>query len=388
MSRGRRRRASAHRRGRGRGPARGRQRGRRRGRRGARLLRGREPADRVRRRRLHDGPRARRARPTLIDFFVAAPGPRRDRARRRAGPGAGPLRRRDRADVLRRPRLLRRARAPPPGLVRALERFGSVPLADAGRRRRSRLAREGAPVNAEQAYILEILAPIHERLAGHARALRAGGAAAAARATSSASPSWPRRWNASAPRGRSRSTAARSAAALSDFVVEHGGTLGRGDLAAYEAIERAPDPRRRSAAPRCCTNPPPSSGGILIAYCLGLLERLGERSGPEQLVAAMGAANGRRGLEFAEALYEEGMEAGFLDPAGLDLAAADLLGSTTHISVLDGDGHVRQRHLLQRLRLGRAGARHRRDPQQHARRGGPQPARLPPHRARAAGCPR
>jgi gamma-glutamyltranspeptidase/glutathione hydrolase len=86
------------------------------------------------------------------------------------------------------------------------------------------------------------------------------------------------------------------------------------------------------------TNPPPSSGGILIAFSLGLLERLGERSGPEQLVAAMDAANLRRGEAFAESLYEEGMEAGFLDPAGLDLAAADLLGSTTHISVLDGDG--------------------------------------------------
>src|SRR4029077_2656932 len=40
----------------------------------------------------------------------------------------------------------------------------------------------------------------------------------------------------------------------------------------------------------------------------------------------------------AEALYEEGMEAGFLEPAGLDRAAGDLLGSTTHISVLDGGG--------------------------------------------------
>src|SRR4029077_9501256 len=40
----------------------------------------------------------------------------------------------------------------------------------------------------------------------------------------------------------------------------------------------------------------------------------------------------------AEALYEEGMEAGFLEPAGLDRAAGDLLGSTTRISVLDGDG--------------------------------------------------
>ena len=86
------------------------------------------------------------------------------------------------------------------------------------------------------------------------------------------------------------------------------------------------------------TNPPPSSGGILIAFCLGLLERLGAESGPERLVAAMGAANSARGEEFAEALYGEGLEASLLDPAGLDLAAADLLGSTTHISVIDEAG--------------------------------------------------
>ena len=86
------------------------------------------------------------------------------------------------------------------------------------------------------------------------------------------------------------------------------------------------------------TNPPPSSGGILIAYALALLERLGERSGPEQLVAAMDAANDVRGEEFAEALYGEGLEASLLDPARLDLRAGDLLGSTTHISVLDDEG--------------------------------------------------
>ena len=99
----------------------------------------------------------------------------------------------------------------------------------------------------------------------------------------------------------------------------------------------------------------------------------------------MGAANGARGEDFAEALYGEGLEASLLDPAGLDLAAADLLGSTTHISVLDAGGHVRERHLLERLRLGRARPGHRGDPQQHARRGGPQPARLPPDRAGPAG---
>ena len=127
------------------------------------------------------------------------------------------------------------------------------------------------------------------------------------------------------------------AAALSEFTAQGGGTLGPTDLAAYEAIEREPI-RMPFRGAEVLTNPPPSSGGILIAFCLGLLERLGERSGPEQLVAAMGAANGARGEEFAEALYGEGLEASFLDPAGLDLAAGDLLGSTTHISVLDGEG--------------------------------------------------
>jgi gamma-glutamyltranspeptidase/glutathione hydrolase len=65
---------------------------------------------------------------------------------------------------------------------------------------------------------------------------------------------------------------------------------------------------------------------------------MGESSGTEQLVAAMGAANDARGEDFAEALHGEGLDASLLDPAGLDLAAADLLGSTTHISVLDAGG--------------------------------------------------
>jgi gamma-glutamyltranspeptidase/glutathione hydrolase len=223
----------------------------------------------------------------------------------------------------------------PAGLVRALELFGSMPL-EALVGSAVRLAREGAPVNAEQAYILEILAPIHDRLAGTrelyapgGRRLRVGerfrfGELAEAL----------ERYGAEGAEPFYRGEVA---AALTDFVVESGGTVGRGDLAAYRAIERRPISARFRGT-EVLTNPPPSSGGILIAYCLGLLERLGESSGPEQLVAAMGAANDLRDLEFAEALYGEGMESGFLDPAGLDLAAADLLGSTTHISALDGDG--------------------------------------------------
>jgi gamma-glutamyltranspeptidase / glutathione hydrolase len=221
------------------------------------------------------------------------------------------------------------------GLVRALERFGSMPLrklVGPG----VRLAREGAPVNAEQAYILEILAPIHELMPG-TRELYAPRGTRLGFNEVLALPELAEALERYGEEGAEPFYRGEVAAAISDFVVRHGGTIGPGDLASYEAIERSPI-RAPFRGTEVLTNPPPSSGGILIAYCLGLLERLGERSGPEQLVAAMGAANERRDLEFAESLYAEGFEASFLDPAGLDLAAADLLGSTTHISVLDSAG--------------------------------------------------
>ncbi|HET6997382.1 MAG TPA: gamma-glutamyltransferase [Solirubrobacterales bacterium] len=221
------------------------------------------------------------------------------------------------------------------GLVRALERFGSMPLGELvgpG----VRLAREGAPVNAEQAYILDILAPIHDLLPG-TRELYAPDGRTLREGDPFRFPELAEALERFGAEGAEPFCRGEVAAALSDFVVEAGGTLGHGDFAAYEAIERDPI-RAPFRGTEVLTNPPPSSGGILIAFCLGLLERLGPSSGPEQLVAAMDAANRRRGVEFAESLYEEGMHVGFLDPAGLDLAAADLLGSTTHISALDGDG--------------------------------------------------
>jgi gamma-glutamyltranspeptidase/glutathione hydrolase len=237
------------------------------------------------------------------------------------------------------------------GLEHALERFGSVPMSDLVGPAIA-LAREGAPVNREQAYILDILAPIHDRLPGtrelyapRGRTLRAG--------ETFRFPELVGALERFGAEGAEPFFRGEVAAALSEFVLEGGGTLGPADLAGYEAIERRPI-RAPFRGTEVLTNPPPSSGGILIAFCLGLLERLGERSGAEQLVAAMDAANRSRGEEFAEQLYGEGLEASFLDPAGLDAAAealragpvfggrgdspGDLLGSTTHISVIDGEG--------------------------------------------------
>jgi gamma-glutamyltranspeptidase/glutathione hydrolase len=221
------------------------------------------------------------------------------------------------------------------GLVRALERFGTMPLETLAEPA-IRLAREGAPINAQQAYLLEILAPIHERLAG-TRELYAPAGKRLREGETFRFPELAEALERFAAEGAEPFYRGAVAAALSDFVVENGGTLGRDDLAAYAAIERRPISADFRGT-EVFTNPPPSSGGILLAYSLGLLERLGSSSGPEQLVAALAAANDRRSLEFAEALYEEGMEASFLDREGLDLAAADLLGSTTHVSVLDEQG--------------------------------------------------
>ncbi len=271
---------------------------------------------------------------TLLDFFVAAPG--LDGVERRSELVPVPVR----FDAeTEQTFYVGPASCGVPGtaagLVRALELFGSAPLAELVGPAVA-LAREGAPVNAQQAYILDILEPIHVRLEGtrelyapHGRTLREG--------EPFRFPELAEALERFGAEGAEPFYRGEVAAALTEFVVASGGTIGPRDLATYEALQRRP-----IAAPfrgvEVLTNPPPSSGGILIAYCLGLLERLGERTGPEQLVAAMGAANELRDLEFAESLYEEGMEAGILDPGGLDLAAADVLGSTTHISVLDGDG--------------------------------------------------
>ena len=271
---------------------------------------------------------------TLIDFFVAAPG--KDGTERGIDLVRVPVQ--FDADTVQTFYVGPASCGVPgtaAGLELALRRFGTMPLGELARAG-VRLAREGAPINAIQAYILEILWPIHERLPGtrelyapEGRPLGEGDVFRFGELAEALE-----RFGAEGAEPFYRGEAA---AALAGHVREHGGTLGPTDLAEYEAIERRPihAPFRGTEV---FTNPPPSSGGILIAYSLGLLERLGGRSGPEQLVAALGAANEARGEEFAEGLYGKELERALLDPQRLDLRAGELLGSTTHIAALDGDG--------------------------------------------------
>jgi gamma-glutamyltranspeptidase/glutathione hydrolase len=237
------------------------------------------------------------------------------------------------------------------GLATALERFGSVPLAELVREP-ARLARDGVEVNAQQAFIFKILAPIltHQaegaavyspegRILGEGELFRFPELGDALE-----------RYGAEGPDPFYRGETARL---LSEWVVERGGTLGPDDLAGYEPEVRSPV-RARYAARDVLTNPPPSSGGILIAFALALLDLAGSSDLPS-VVAAMEEAQVARTEAFIHGLYEDGFVGRFLAAERLEEAAArvregvrppgpgrespgDRLGSTTHITTVDGDG--------------------------------------------------
>lgn len=211
------------------------------------------------------------------------------------------------------------------GLAMALDLYGSVPMA-ALTAPAARLAREGAPLNRQQAYVLRILEPIYtatpearEIYAPDGRILGEGDVFR-----------YPDLGDALERYGAEGATALCSgeiAARVEEYIVGRGGTLSVEDFNAYEPIIREP----ASASYRgteLLTNPPPSAGGLLISYSLLLLDRM-DSAGPEQIAEAMAAANEARDDEFAERLGEEGFAGRFLE---------DRLGSTTHLAAMDSNG--------------------------------------------------
>ncbi|HET8593579.1 MAG TPA: gamma-glutamyltransferase [Solirubrobacterales bacterium] len=244
----------------------------------------------------------------------------------------------------------------PAGIEHVWRRFGSVSLerlAQPG----IRLGREGVRLTAEQAYFHEILHPILTS-SGESAALYAPEGRQLVEGDTFRFPEMSEALERFAAEGAEPFYRGDVARAVSEWVGERGGTLGIDDMAAYEPVERRPVTARFRGYD-VLTNPPPSSGGILIAYSLGLLERLAERSGVEEIVAATEAANARRTDDFHQGLHDETFIERFLSAdldsiveriragdwvgghggAGGPSDPTDRLGSTTHIAVLDAEGN-------------------------------------------------
>jgi gamma-glutamyltranspeptidase/glutathione hydrolase len=203
----------------------------------------------------------------------------------------------------------------PHGVCMAAERFGTVPLADLAAPAAA-MARAGVPMNAEQAYILEILGPITRGFADRF-VLREGEIFRDDELADTIE-----RLGAE---GCAPFYTGDIAAAVAAHQAERGGAVDAADLARYATVERPPI-RVAYRDREVVTNPPPNAGGILLAFAL---HELGADLSPEALVAVMERAQAERTPDFVS---------GLSDPAFIERYRASRLGSTTHLSVVDADG--------------------------------------------------
>ncbi len=192
------------------------------------------------------------------------------------------------------------------------------------------LARDGVPLNAQQAYIVEILEDIVTSTPECAALFAPGGTLLRA-GDRLRQPELADSLVRLGTEGPGPFYDGDIAAAISAWVTDRGGMLTAADLRAYRVVDR--EPIRVSYRGReVLTNPPPSAGGILIVHALAML---GAAPGPptvEQLVGVMEMTQRERTPEFLEGLSDPEFVRGFLSASG------GRLGSTTHIAVLDCDG--------------------------------------------------
>jgi gamma-glutamyltranspeptidase/glutathione hydrolase len=214
----------------------------------------------------------------------------------------------------------------PAGVEAAAQKWGSRPLdrlaAPAVRR-----ARQGVPVNRQQAYIFALLEGIltldPTGTAEFAPGGRPLGEGDTFRSDELAD---------TIERLGAEGAEPFYRGAVAETIVAHlearGGALTRADLAGYRAIEREPV-RVAYRGREVVTNPPPNAGGVLIALALALLDRTQGTPSVEEIVAVMESVQAERTADFVEGLAAPGFAERLL---------ASRLGSTTHISVVDADG--------------------------------------------------
>ena len=224
------------------------------------------------------------------------------------------------------------------GLSLALERFGTVSLGDLTARP-ARVAREGTEMTPMQAHLHRILGPILTSTP-EGRAIYAPDGNLLDTGDTICMPEVGDLLDRLGAEGPGFLYEGDVAAAISEWVLERGGLVSREDLATYAVVERTPVTARYRGR-TILTNPPPSSGGILIAYSLDLLERLGRPDDLRTLVGVMDQTNRARTAEFQQGLHSEGYLERFLAKEALASTASEIgsrLGSTTHLAVLDADG--------------------------------------------------
>jgi gamma-glutamyltranspeptidase/glutathione hydrolase len=238
--------------------------------------------------------------PTLLDFFVAAPG-------FGASGAPAPLEAvevsfGDATQIFNCGAAAVGTYGNPAGIEEAARRWGTMPLRELVAPA-VRHARAGVPTNAQQAYINEILEGIvHERMMREGEPFCDPELAETIErlGTDGAAPFY---------------TGDIAAAAVAE-VQSRGGVLTAEDLARYGPVAR--EPRRATYRGReILTNPPPNAGGTLLAMAMELLEETEGVPDAVELAHVMEEVQSRRTPEFVSQL-----------------------GSTTHISVLDADGRA------------------------------------------------
>jgi gamma-glutamyltranspeptidase/glutathione hydrolase len=225
------------------------------------------------------------------------------------------------------------------GLAETLRRFGTASLADLTPAP-ARAAREGVEVVPMQAFLYTVLAPIVTSTPESA-ALYAPDGRLLEEGDTFRAPELGDLLDRLGAEGPGFLYTGDVAHAVSDWVLERGGTLSRDDLGSYGVIEREPA-RVTYRGREVITNPPPSSGGILIADALGILERLDLPHDPFVIAEVIESTNRARDEEFLEGLATEGFLERFLAKQALDSVATEVrsrLGNTTHLSVMDAGGN-------------------------------------------------
>lgn len=264
--------------------------------------------------------------PVLLDFFVAAPGMGR-------GPDAHePLQPfevsfGDAVQLFNCGASSVGVPGLPAGLDHAARRWGTAPLGELAAPAAA-MAREGVPLNFEQAYVFEILVGMLTSTAEAAAEFTRGGVPLRV-GEPFRSPELAETIERLGSDGARPFYSGDIAAAIVEQVQAGGGLLGSEDLQGYGAIEREPA-RSSFRGLEVLTNPPPSAGGLLLTLAFELLEGDGSQPpGTARLVEVMEQVQSLRTPEFTTDLLEPGFMERFL---------AANLGSTTHISVVDGDG--------------------------------------------------